>query len=52
MFNFFKKKVKVESEEDYYNYLIEESKQDKLKTYGFNEKNANQEERLLKIYSL
>ena len=31
MFNFFKKKVKIESEEDYYNYLIEESKQDKLK---------------------
>lgn len=52
MFNFFKKKVKIESEEDYYNYLIEESKQDKLKTYGFNEKYANQEERLLKIYSL
>ena len=50
MFNFFKKKVRIESEEDYYNYLIEESKQDKLNTYGFNEKYANQEERLLKIF--
>ena len=50
MFNFFRKKNKIENAEDYYNYLIEESKQDKLKTYGFNEKYANQEERLHKIF--
>ena len=50
MFNFFRKKNKIENAEDYYNYLIEESKQDKLKTYGFNEKNANPEESLHKIF--
>lgn len=29
MFNFFKKKNKIENAEDYYNYLIEESKERK-----------------------
>ncbi len=50
MFHFFKKKEKFKSSDDYYNYLIEQLKQDKLNPYGFNEKYANQEERLFKIF--
>lgn len=50
MFKIFKKRKITESEVDYYNYLVEESKQDKLKIYGFNDKYANQEERLLEMF--
>ena len=39
---------KIESEEDYYSYITEESKEKNV--YGFNNKYINQEEKLYKMY--
>lgn len=49
-FNLFHKKKDFENKDDYYDFIVNESKKDKYSVYSFDEKYANQEDKLYKMY--